>query len=29
MISFKKTNEDLLTVEVWDKDNASSDDMIA
>jgi len=29
MISFRKTNEDLLTVELWDKDNASNDDMIA
>ena len=27
--SFKRTNEDLLTVELWDKDNASNDDMIA
>ena len=27
--SFKRTNEDLLTIELWDKDNASNDDMIA
>ena len=29
MISFRKTNEDLLTIELWDKDNVSNDDMIA
>lgn len=25
----RRTNEDVVYIEVWDKDNASSDDMIA